>query len=126
MAHNLEGFKLGVKGETLNFLEIIILRRVDIDQGQRISELIEDININRNIITSLIKKMIGRGYIERTQSTKDKRAYLLKLTKSGVEVVEKSYILQKKNLDFVLEDITLNEEKAILKFLSKLNQLDRI
>ncbi len=123
LVHIREDFKLGAKGGIFTFWELHILRRLAISGEQRVSELIEEVQVNKSLISSMIIKLVTGGYIIKTQSSEDGRVYFLKLTELGVEVVEKSHQLQKELLDFVLEDVTLNEERAILKFLSKINQL---
>lgn len=121
--HIREDIKLGAKGNTFTFWELHILRRLAISGEKRISELIEEVEVNKSLISSILIKLVAGGYIIKTQSSEDGRVYFLKLTELGLEVVEESHQLQKELLDFVLEDITLNEERAILKFLSKINQL---
>lgn len=125
LIYNINGFKIGPKKEVFTTLEVVILKRIAISPNQKMMQIIDDININRSLASSMIKKLIVKGYIEKNQSKEDRRVYLLQLTENGNQVVEESFNLQKRYLDFVLNDISVNEEKAVLKFLSKLNQLDK-
>ncbi|WP_129600265.1 MarR family winged helix-turn-helix transcriptional regulator [Anaerophilus nitritogenes] len=122
LIYDRKGFKIGSKLENLSLLDIHTLRKIEEKEDTKIYELVEELEIDRGIISSVIKKLIQNGYIVKEKSKEDKRVYILKLTTEGKEMCTKTMEIQKKLLGFVLEDMSLNEEKAILKFLSKINQ----
>lgn len=120
-----KGFKTGIKGETLSLLEIHILRKISEKENKKIYELVEELEIDRGILSSSINRLTASQLIIKEKSKLDKRVFFLKLTEEGRVIVEKSLEKQKALLEHILSDVTLNEEKAILKFLSKMNQVTR-
>ncbi|QXM05223.1 MarR family winged helix-turn-helix transcriptional regulator [Crassaminicella indica] len=121
LVYDRKGFKINGK-EELSLLDIHVLRKIGQEDNKKIYELINDLEIDRGVVASVTKKLILNGYIIKERSEEDKRVYIIKLTDAGKEMYEKTLKVQKDLLDFVLSEVTLNEEKAILKFLSKINQ----
>jgi len=119
---DLQGLKLGSKGEVFSFLEVYILRKIGEAGNKKIYELIDEMQLNRGMVSLIIKKLYLKGYVIKKQSEGDKRVYFLNLTDLGKDIVQKSINDQKNLLDFILADISVNEERVILKFLSKINQ----
>ncbi len=114
-----KGFELDTKSENFSFLDIYIIKKIGKDKEKSIYSLIKETEIDRGLMTSIINRMVSTGYLEKERSEKDKRVYMLRLTERGQDIFNDIVQKQKKLLDFILNDITLNEEKAILKFLSK-------
>ncbi|MCT4619734.1 MAG: MarR family transcriptional regulator [Marinisporobacter sp.] len=121
LVYDRKGFKINGK-EELSLLDIHVLRKIGQVNNKKIYELVKDLEIDRGLIASVMKKLILNGYITKEKSEEDKRVYILRLTDEGKEMCKKTLDIQKDLLNFVLSDVTLNEEKAILKFLSKINQ----
>jgi len=117
-----KGFKLGLKGEEFSILDMHIIKTIGKNNIISLYKLVEYIEIDRGVITSILNKMTKWGYIEKEKSEEDKRVYNIMLTKEGHRIYDDILKEEKELLEFVLEDISLNEEKAILKFFSKLNQ----
>lgn len=117
-----KGFKMDGKGEALSFLDMDVIRKIGEAEHKKIYELVEEMETDRSFVASITKKLILNGYIMKEKSEHDKRVYMLRLTEEGRAIYEKSLEKQREFLHFILSDITLNEEKAILKFLSKVNQ----
>ncbi|WP_053955823.1 MarR family winged helix-turn-helix transcriptional regulator [Inediibacterium massiliense] len=122
LIYDRKGFKIGNKLENLSLLDIHALRKIEERDDTKIYELVEELGVDRGVISSVIKKLMQNSYIIKEKSKEDKRVYILKLTTEGKEMCTKTMEIQKKLLNFVLEDMSFNEEKAILKFLSKINQ----
>lgn len=117
-----KGFKLGKKNEELSLLDIFVLKNIGTDNIKPIYSLVKETEIDRGLITSIINKLVANGYIKKEKAKDDKRVNMVILTEEGEEVYNRILKSQGEFLDFILSDITLNEEKAILKFLSKINQ----
>ena len=116
------GFRLGKKNEELSLLEIIVIKKIGISIMKPIYSLARETEMDRGVITSIINKLVASGYIKKEKAEEDKRVNMVTLTDKGEETYQKILNKQIEILDFVLNDITLNEEKAVLKFLSKINQ----
>ena len=122
LVYDRKGFKAGVKGEALSLLDLDILRRIEEQGCKKLYELVEEMEIDRGLISSCIQKLVLNSYLEKEKSKKDKRAYIVRLTELGREMTETHLEKQKELLHLILDDMSLNEEKAILKFLSRVNQ----
>jgi len=88
------------------------------------NELFEIIDYKRSKLLSVIKKLMDVGYISRLADEADKRSTFIMLSEKGKQVMLTYDQNESEFLDFVLKDMTINEEKAIVKFLSKINQTD--
>ncbi|MFZ5968088.1 MAG: MarR family winged helix-turn-helix transcriptional regulator [Bacillota bacterium] len=117
-----KGLKAGKKGDVLSGFDIYMLKKIGEDDEKKLYELIEEMEADRGLIASSLKKLMAYGFVEKEKSPTDKRAFILRLTEEGKQVYEEKKAEQQQLLDLVLADITLNEEKAVLKFLSRMNQ----
>ncbi|HZX20844.1 MAG TPA: MarR family transcriptional regulator, partial [Clostridia bacterium] len=72
-----------------------------------------------------INRLISKGYISKSKCEGDRRAYILELTDKGKLLFDEAISREKEILFTLLEDFTFNEEKAILKFLVKLEMLNK-
>lgn len=119
------GIKLNFKNEKFSGLDFAILFEIAENEKITVLELLKSLNIDRGKITTALNRLINLKLITKTRSDTDKRKYNLCLTNDG----KKTYLnLEKKKLDvfeFVLKDMSINEQKTILKFLSKVNQYFR-
>ncbi|WP_432407222.1 MarR family winged helix-turn-helix transcriptional regulator [Wukongibacter sp. M2B1] len=117
-----KGFSIGRKNEELSLLDIFVIKKIGSNNMKPIYSLVKETEIDRGVISSIINKLAANGYIKKEKAKEDKRVNMVILTDEGEEVYNKILRGQSEILDFILNDITLNEEKAILKFLSKVNQ----
>ena len=82
----------------------------------------ESLELDRKSIVAIIGKLQKRKIIEKIPATVDKRQQWIVLTDKGhrarVEILEQG----KRLLAFTLKDLTVNEEKAVLKYFSKMLQ----
>lgn len=115
-------FKIGRKNQEFSLLEMLIIKKIGNNEMKSIYELVKETEIDRGLMAPMIKNLVIGGYIEKEKAKEDKRISMVKLTKSGKEIYDEIIVSQKEFFEFVLNDVTLNEEKAILKFLSKINQ----
>lgn len=115
-------FKGGRKGKGLSLLDVQILYRITNNEEKKIHEIMRETGLERNLIASSIRKLISCGYIQKEQSEKDRRVHILKATDSGKEFIALKQKKQKEWLEKVLEDMSLNETKTVLKFLSNIEQ----
>ncbi|WP_432662761.1 transcriptional regulator [Wukongibacter baidiensis] len=117
-----KGFKIGRKNEELSLLDILVIKKIGSNSMKPIYSLVKETEIDRGVISSIINKLVANGYIKKEKAKEDKRVNMVILTEEGEEVYNKILKGQSDILEFILNDITLNEEKTIIKFLSKVNQ----
>ncbi|SHK16417.1 DNA-binding transcriptional regulator, MarR family [Paramaledivibacter caminithermalis DSM 15212] len=119
---NKKGLTFGKKNKELSILDAFIIKKIGSANEKSIYSLVKEIEIDRGVIASIINKLLANGYIIKQKSKEDKRINMVLLTEEGKEIYDIIMERQKEFFDFVLNDVTLNEEKAILKFLSKIHQ----
>ncbi|SNS84373.1 DNA-binding transcriptional regulator, MarR family [Anaerovirgula multivorans] len=121
--HDKKGILL--KGTTLSIAELFILKILGKDRGKKMFEVIQELDIDRNSFVTLISKLQQQQLIIKTKSAEDKRVHILSLTDKGKEVYHEILQNEKDILEVLLNDFSFNEEKAVLKFLVKLDMLNK-
>jgi len=109
----------------LTLSEILVLRELGRNGAKKIYEMMDTLEFDRNTLVTITKKLAVEGYIEKETASDDKRSAELKLTEQGKLLYEKVEEKEKKLISNILDDFTVNEEIAILKFLVKLELLSR-
>ena len=116
------GLKINGKNEKFSFVDIMVLRMIGLSENISIYDLIYTLDLDRGIISTSISKLTKGRYIEKKRSVQDGRVYLLTLTPEGELLFEKLREEERDLTGFLLENSTINEQKAVLKFLSRMNQ----
>ncbi len=106
----------------VSVVDLMILEYIKENDNVILNDLFSFIPIKRAKMQSIVKKLILSGYIVRKENPDDKRYNLLELDKKGMKILEHYYENEEKFLNFILKDMTINEEKAVVKFLSKIQQ----
>jgi DNA-binding MarR family transcriptional regulator len=117
-----KGFKIGKKNQDLSLLDMLIIKKIGKESKKSIYNLVKETEVDRGVIATIINKLVATGYIIKEKAEEDKRVNMVSLTQEGEAVYNMLVDSQKEFFDVILNDITLNEEKTILKFLSKINQ----
>jgi len=106
----------------LNLLEILLLKQVH-DLGEvRMNTLLKHLEIERNLLDTTLKRLIGLNLACKKLDPQDKRGQIILLTPYGDKLFDEFLVEQQRELEFILSDVTINEEKTILKFISKIVQ----
>lgn len=109
----------------LSVTELLILKLLGNGQGKKMFEVMNALSMDRNTFKTVINRLILKGCINKSRCEDDKRAYVLELTDKGKLLFDEIVDKEKKTLFSLLDDFTFNEEKAILKFLVKLEMLNK-
>lgn len=126
LQYDTEGLAVGRRGENIPLVDCFILRYLcgeSQPEDVTMQGLMACMNLSRSAVTAAIGRLVSKGYLLRSQDHKDKRRVIFTLTTEGERV---GIILREKedaHMHFVLRDTTTNEQKAILKFLSRVNQV---
>ncbi|MGB3367474.1 MAG: MarR family winged helix-turn-helix transcriptional regulator [Acidaminobacteraceae bacterium] len=117
------GIKLGDKQEKYSFLDVIILREIGKLGEITVFDLINQVEVDRGILSTSINRFINLGFVVKLRSRLDKRKFVIYLTDEGKKFYDNILKSEVEELNFILKDMTVNEQKTVLKFLSRLNQL---
>ncbi|HHY90035.1 MAG TPA: winged helix DNA-binding protein [Clostridiales bacterium] len=122
LLYECRGFKENRKGKNLSLLDVQILYRITNGEEKKLHEIVRETGLERNLIASSVRRLLSCGYIQKEQSEKDRRVHILKATDSGKEFIALKQKEQKEWLERILEDMSLNETKAVLKFLTNIEK----
>lgn len=106
----------------LNLMEFLIVKKIGDAGTIRLNSLIDATEVDRNLVTTTIKKLCSMKIAKKMQDPSDKRGQLISLQPEGVALYQRLLEIQRSEIDFVLNDVTVNEEKTIIKFISKIVQ----
>lgn len=110
------------KLERFSAIELSILEYVVSNENVTQHELLVSLELKRSKLLGVIKKMIDCDYLIKKENVVDKRSSYIELGQKGLEILSEYGKHEAIFLDFVLKDMTINDEKAIVKFLSKMQQ----
>lgn len=123
----IEKDKKGVQLEGLmhfnSFLELMLLNELGRTERMSTQDLLKVIELDRGVLDTQIKNLSMRRLIYKEKDEDDKRKAYIGLTDQGKEQVEVFRKIEEDAMQFVMKDMSINEQKAILKFLSRINQL---
>lgn len=86
-------------------------------------ELHKSFSVDRGIINTIVARLMTQGLVKKERDELDKRKAYLSLTLQGESLYEVVKEGEKQAVEFVMKDFSINEQKAVLKFLSRVNQL---
>jgi DNA-binding MarR family transcriptional regulator len=73
---------------TLTGTQIYYLHTISRLEPPTLTELAKRLNVTKPSAAAVVNKLIGAGYLERSQSTEDMRVFALSLTEKGQRVVQ--------------------------------------
>ncbi|GHG44843.1 hypothetical protein GCM10012320_10220 [Sinomonas cellulolyticus] len=71
--------------ESLPMAQVELLQRLADEPGLTVSELAQRQSLAKNTVSNLVQQMVLSGLLERESSTTDRRAFLLHLTREGMD-----------------------------------------
>lgn len=107
----------------ITLLNFFILKRINVLNKVVLTDLKDEIGIDYNTLRKEIYDLENLGLIKRNEDPEDKRRKYIQLTLGGKNQINSLNELMKEKLQFVINNFSVNEEKAVLKFLSRINQL---
>lgn len=87
-----------------------------------ITEIADKLRITKASVTTGINKLIALGYVDKTQSSEDKRVFHVALTESGTQLIRVKYQALKEYSEFIgaalSEDETIQFEATLTKIVN--------
>ncbi|MBM7561356.1 MarR family winged helix-turn-helix transcriptional regulator [Fusibacter tunisiensis] len=106
----------------LNLMEFLMIKKIGEAGTIRLNKLIDLMEVDRNLVTTTVKKLSTLRLLKKNPDVLDGRIQCISLLPEGDVLYNRILEIQKEEIDFVLNEITVNEEKAVLKFISKIVQ----
>ncbi len=98
--------------QTLAFLHV--------HPGARASDLGEALGVVPTTTSSVIDRLVRRGFVQKSRSKTDGRAVALSLTAEGQVAVERLQEVDKRNMNMMLNALDEGERQEILRLLCKI------
>jgi len=112
--------KLGLsKGR---FTVMVQLYRTDNPEGMNISEIITFHKVKSATMTGIIDNLEREGYIERVQSTGDRRKVNVRMTSHGREFMSRFLPRHHENVHRMLSGLTAKDRQVLIGLMKKLHQ----
>lgn len=115
-----------LKLDRITMVEVSLLEYLNHHERVTQQALLDSLDFKRSKALAIIQKLIKNGFIDKEINLEDKRSMWVSLSPSGRQLLNHYHKHEKEFVNFILKDMTVNEEKAIVKFLSKINQTDYI
>lgn len=116
-----QGFYKSAIGGGYGLFDVLVIAEVA-KADCSIKDIVAHFGVNRNIVNSVVGSLIKGGILTKVRGDADARVQLLGLTEKGRELHLRIENEKQREIEFMLSEATINEEKAILKFLSKYTQ----
>ncbi len=108
----------------MSIADLLVLKLLGNEHKKKMFEIMEALSMDRNTFKTIINRLVLKGFISKSRCRDDRRACVLELTDKGKTFFNETINKEKEILFSLLDDFTFNEEKAILKFLVKLDMID--
>jgi DNA-binding MarR family transcriptional regulator len=109
--------------ETVTLRQFAVLAAIDEEPGLSQSALVRATGIDRSTLADMMNRLAKRGLVVRTPSASDARAYSVKLTKTGADVLHNATLSARAADAAILDLLPRTKRKAFLATLTKLSRL---
>ena len=75
------------KAEGLSGAQLLALWQLSVNQSLSVSELASALHLQRSSMSNLLDKLESRGYVSRNRQTHNQRVVMIRITKTGWDVV---------------------------------------
>ena len=109
-------------GRRLSISELHVLREIGVGRSKSMSQVALGLKISVGALTTAIKKLEDKGYVQRRRNDEDKRVVNIELTKRGERAFEKNDLFHRNLIDAAIGGLTHEERATLLKALKKLDE----
>lgn len=117
------GMKMNGSSIQFSFMDLLVIIELTKNGKSTMQELLGFFDVDRGIMTTVVNRLGAAGFLVKDKDTQDKRKTFIQLTVLGEQLYQEIAESEREALGFVLKEMTINEQKAVLKFLSRVNQL---
>lgn len=116
----IEDKNLKKQGVTLSMNEVHLLESIDKASDNTMSHIAKRSMITQGTLTTNVKRLVEKGYVERYKDEKDGRIVRLRVTDKAREVLKIHDDFHAVMIDRAIEDLGLEENKVLMDSLSNL------
>jgi DNA-binding MarR family transcriptional regulator len=113
-------FANAVRSNDLTARQLAVLVAVAQHEGQSQTDLVERTGIDRSTLADLVKRLKGKGLLQRKRTKEDARAYAVKLTAEGQQVLRAVEPLAKRVDERILDALPAKRREAFMAGLASI------
>ena len=103
----------------ISILELSILEAIEKNPFSMMKNISDVLCLPKSTLTSAVNRLEDKGYIIRTKSQFDKRAYNLQLTKLGAKAQKEHCDIENYVFKEMMDKLNLNERKKLIELFLK-------
>lgn len=111
-------FAMRVRSSSLTPRQLAVLLTVEAQEGLSQTDVMEVTGIDRSTTANIVRRLLRNGFLQRRRSTKDARAYSVKLTGEGRRVLHTVMPLAMRVDQRVLDVLPSERREAFLSALA--------
>lgn len=104
---------------SISMIELSILETVERNPNCMMKKVSELLGLPKSTLTSAVKRLEAKGYLRRSQSDSDKRAYNLELTEWGAQAQTEHREIEKSIFENLLQQLNTEETSIFLELFTK-------
>jgi len=102
------------------FSVLVTIRRKGETAEINVKKIIDEVLFTSGAMSNLLKRLVNKGYISKRQDDNDARSVLVKLTPSGLRLIDKAMEIQAACERKITNELTVNERKQLSELLRKI------
>jgi DNA-binding MarR family transcriptional regulator len=113
-------FAKEVGAEGLTPRQYAVLLTIAQNEGVSQTGLVERTGIDRSTLADVVRRMIGKGLIQRKRTRQDARTYAVKLSEKGRQALDATEPAAKSADDKLMEGLNASQRKQLVEMLGLL------
>ena len=110
--------KLGMSELQINQLHY--LKVIDTTINMSFGKFAELLEVTKPSVTEIVNKLMQLGVVEKTQCTRDKRIYYIKLTEKGRNIARLPFLAEQRVVDIIVNALDDEEIDSFIRIINKL------
>jgi len=103
--------------------QLICLKRLSEEKEMTPGGLAKKVHLSHATVTGIINRLVKKGLVQRTRSTEDGRSYLIRLTGSGLSMIQSSPSMLQDQFMHELSKLADWEKTMILSSLQRITSI---
>lgn len=103
--------------------QLICMKRLSEEKEMTPGGLAKEVHLSHATVTGIISRLEKKGLVQRTRSTEDGRSYLIRLTGSGVSMIDASPSMLQEQFMYELSKLADWEKTMILSSLQRITSI---
>jgi DNA-binding MarR family transcriptional regulator len=113
-------FANAVRTNDLTPRQLAVLVAVAQNEGQSQTDLVERTGIDRSTLADIVKRLKGKGLLQRKRTREDARTYAVKLTAEGQQVLRAAEPLARRVDERILDALPVKRREAFMAALASI------